>query len=354
MQAVHRDLRTLGEQDRQYVGGGEQRILDQRGVCGGWAAEHVIEHLRAIARMPDADSQSPERIAHVRDHVAHAVVPGSAAASFEAHDAGGEIELVVGDEDCLQRHLIEGRNTADRIAAVVHVAHRFEQPDFSLGDARTGELGAMPRLAAERRAVASRQLIHEVKAGVVTRARVFGAGVAEPDDQLDRLTCHVVLLPAETPPAAFGYSRSGRRTVHLANAAGYFLPPFSLGAALPPPASFFSSPLRASPPAAPAAGAAPGAPGAAPAAGAAPGAPGAAGAAPSAGTAAAASAATGSGSSARGAWIDTTGSLRRVSSGIVTPSGSGTSLRNLVSLRFISERSSSRNSGRSFGRQLTS
>ena len=92
------------------------------------------------------------------------------------------------------------------------------------------------------------------------------------------------------------------------------------------------------------------------AAGAAPGSrrsPSSGAAAPSAGVAAAS--AVGSGSSARGLCTDTTGGLRPpASSVIVTPFGTGMSARNFVSLRFMPERSSSRNSGRSCGRQVTS
>ena len=73
-------------------------------------------------------------------------------------------------------------------------------------------------------------------------------------------------------------------------------------------------------------------------------------AAPSAGVAAATSA-VGSGSSARGGWIVTTTASALAMLGIVTPSGSGRSDRCFDSFISICERSSSMNSGRSFGRQ---
>ena len=53
--------------------------------------------------MADADAQPPERIAHLRDDIAHAVVSAGAAALLQAHDAGREIELVVSDQDRLRR-----------------------------------------------------------------------------------------------------------------------------------------------------------------------------------------------------------------------------------------------------------
>ena len=155
--------------------------------------QHVIQHLGAIARVADADAQPPEPVAHLRDHVAHAVVAGGAAALLEAHDARPENPARRSatriDSD---GHLVEGRDAAHRLAAVVHVAHRLQQPQLALADARARQLALVARLAAEHRAVTLRQLVHEPEAGVVTRARVLGARVAEPDDQLERLAGHVV------------------------------------------------------------------------------------------------------------------------------------------------------------------
>src|SRR5438067_1441868 len=355
VQAIHGALRPFGEEHRHGVGRDEQRLADELRVGGIRASEHVVEHRRTIARVPDTDAQPPERIAHVRDHIAHAVVAGGAATLFEPYHARGEVELVVRHQHRLDRDLVVIRDAAHRVAAAVHVAHGLEQPQILSADARTCELRLVARLAAEGRLVAAGELVDDLEAGVVTGARVLDARIAEPDDQLERLTCHVVdsRPKRRRPPGEPSLPRAAGVRCR-ARCGGYFLPPSFFPAAASffgAAASFFSSPFFASPAAAgapgAAAGAAPGAPGA-------PGAPAASGAAPSAGTAAAASAATGSGSSARGAWIETTGALRRVSSGIATPGGSGMSARNLVSLRLMPERSSSRNSGRSFGRQLTS
>src|SRR5438105_10755613 len=40
--------------------------------------------------------------------------------------------------------------------------------------------------------MAAGELVDDLEAGVVTGARVLDARIAEPDDQLERLTCHVV------------------------------------------------------------------------------------------------------------------------------------------------------------------
>ena len=46
-------------------------------------------------------------------------------------------------------------------------------------------------LDAKRAAVPARQLVHEPEAGVVARARVLGARIAEPDDELECVAGHV-------------------------------------------------------------------------------------------------------------------------------------------------------------------
>src|SRR5690242_18131081 len=70
VQASHGTLRSLREQHWYDIGGGSDRLLDELRVRCGGPAEHVVEHLRPIARMTDTDTQPPEAIAHLRDHIA--------------------------------------------------------------------------------------------------------------------------------------------------------------------------------------------------------------------------------------------------------------------------------------------
>src|SRR5256884_582716 len=283
VQAIHGALRPFREEHRHGVGRDEQRLADELRVGGVRASEHVVEHGRTIARVPDTEAQPPERIAHVRDHIAHAVVAGGAATLFEPYHARGEIELVVRHQHRLDRDLVVIRDAAHRVAAAVHVAHGLEQPQILSADARTCELRLVARLDAEGRLVAAGELVDDLEAGVVTGARVLDAGIAEPDDQLERLTCHVVdsRPKRRRPPGEPSLPRAAGVRCR-ARCGGYFLPPSFFPAAASffgAAASFFSSPFFASPAAAGAPGAAGGAaPGA-------PGAPAASGAAPSAGPA---------------------------------------------------------------------
>jgi len=75
------------------------------------------------------------------------------------------------------------------------------------------EHGAVARLTAKQRVVPRGELVDELEARVVARAGVLGTRITEPDDQLERLTCHVVSPAPKTPPAACGNIRSGRRAL---------------------------------------------------------------------------------------------------------------------------------------------
>ena len=58
-------------------------------------------------------------------------------------------------------------------------------------DPHPRELRLVLALVAERAAMAARQLIHQPEAGVVTRARVVGPGIAETHDELESVASHV-------------------------------------------------------------------------------------------------------------------------------------------------------------------
>ena len=115
-------------------------------------------------------------------------VVGYAAALLQPYDTGLEIQLVVGNEYRLGGYLVETCDAVHWTAAAVHEAHRLQQPQLGAVDShlRNGPLVAW--LAAERSAVAARELVHEEETGVVSRTRVFGPGIAETDDQLERHT----------------------------------------------------------------------------------------------------------------------------------------------------------------------
>src|SRR5579862_7730593 len=138
--------------------------------------------------MSDADTQPPELIAHLRNDVAHAIVPSRPTTLLEPYHAGLEIQLVVGHQYRHGGHLVETCDAVHGTAAAVHEAHRLQQPQIGPVETHLREIALMTRLAAKCATKAARQFVHEKKAGVVPRACVFGPGIAETDDQLERHT----------------------------------------------------------------------------------------------------------------------------------------------------------------------
>ena len=138
--------------------------------------------------MSDADPQSPELIAHLRGDIPYAVVTRSAPTLPQLDDAGRKIQVVVRDEYRLDRNLVEIGHALDRAAAAIHEAHGLQQPQLGVAEPHLRKLALVARLTPEYAAQAAGQLVDEPEPGIVPRARVFGPGVAETDNQLERHT----------------------------------------------------------------------------------------------------------------------------------------------------------------------
>src|ERR1700730_14911582 len=138
--------------------------------------------------MSDTDPESPELIAHLRGNVAYAVVTGGAATLPQLDDAGRKIQVVIRDEYRLDGHFVEIGHALDRATAAIHEAHGLQQPQLGVAEPHLRELALVARLIPEHAAEAAGQLVDEPETGIVPRARVFGPGVAETDNQLERHT----------------------------------------------------------------------------------------------------------------------------------------------------------------------
>jgi len=94
--------------------------------------QNVIHDLIAIARMADADAQSPVVLRpEMRGDVLEAVVPPHAAAEFEAQLARRNIQFVVHDQDFGRRNAMKTGERADGLAGTVHEGLRQQHPDVS-------------------------------------------------------------------------------------------------------------------------------------------------------------------------------------------------------------------------------
>jgi hypothetical protein len=105
-----------------------------------------------------------------------------AAAGPDAHRAERNVEIIMGDEQLLQRDLVEIRQPLDRLTRQVHVGLRLGKDDLAafvdaIGDNRLGlQLHAA-------RAETDGQPVDQHEAEVVAIVAVFAAGIAEANEE---------------------------------------------------------------------------------------------------------------------------------------------------------------------------
>ena len=112
------------------------------------------------------------------------VVAGDAAAALGPNLAGGEIDLVVQDDDGVGRKAVETHGGAHRAARIVHVSLRLEREHGLVADAALGDLAVEAGAPLESAEAMRRcQRIERHEAHVVAMPGRIGAGVAEADQQ---------------------------------------------------------------------------------------------------------------------------------------------------------------------------
>ena len=135
--------------------------------------------------MADAQPQTPVILGAERGgDVLEAVVAARRAAFLQFRHARSQVELVVHDQHFTGLNLIEAGQLADRQPGAVHERERLEQPQLVGADAGFGDQAVEARFALQPAAGQTvGQVVDQPEAGIVTGLFVFGAGVAEADDQ---------------------------------------------------------------------------------------------------------------------------------------------------------------------------
>ena len=148
--------------------------------------QHVVHHFVAVAGVADAQAQAVEvGAAEAGLNVFEAVVAAVAAAEFEFDAAGLEVELVVDNEDFLRLDFIKRGNGLHGLAGEVHIGLRLEQADFAAGAGTADEVAEEFPVVLPMAVPLLGELVEQPEAGVVAGIFVFGAGVAEADDEFD-------------------------------------------------------------------------------------------------------------------------------------------------------------------------
>ena len=117
--------------------------------------------------------------------VAQAVVTGVAAAALELDLTGGDVELVMDDQNFFGLNLEEARERGHRFTGGIHEGLRLQQPHGVAVDVGAGHQAVVAALGNERYLEFACEFVDPPESGVVSRCFVFGAGVAEANKQFD-------------------------------------------------------------------------------------------------------------------------------------------------------------------------
>ena len=153
-------------------------------VLGNERGQHEVGDVAGIAPPGSTDPHPQAKevgTAEPTRHRAEAVVPGETAAEAGLDAAEFEIDLIVDDEQALERHLVESGGGLHGAAGVVHVRVRLEKRETPFGYANLGKMTT--ELALERPAVTTCELFDDHEADVVAVTLVPPTRVPEPDDE---------------------------------------------------------------------------------------------------------------------------------------------------------------------------
>jgi hypothetical protein len=186
MKPVHRWLEASQQQVVQGTFGVPQGIFDTKPVIPRRPTQDITSHQAAVAGVVDTNTQAPEIPGTEQvDGIAQPVVTGMAASLLEAHGAHGQVQLIVRDQDALGGNLEVTGYGSHRPAAVIHIRGGLEQAQIRTAEGQAAEFPMEAALGLECLTKAASQNIRKPEAHVVPGGRVFGTGVAEPDDKAD-------------------------------------------------------------------------------------------------------------------------------------------------------------------------
>jgi len=114
--------------------------------------------------------------------IAQTVVTRMAAGYLQLDAARREIQLIVGDEDLRSGDFVEAGQGGDRLAAVIHVGLRFQQPEAVTGELRLAHIAVKLALTTKAGAGGAGDRIGKPESGVVPCLLVLRSRITETDN----------------------------------------------------------------------------------------------------------------------------------------------------------------------------
>ena len=123
--------------------------------------------------------------AQVTDEIAQTVMAAVPPPPFQPDRTGWQIQLVVDNQDLVQRDLEERRQRTDRLAAAIHIGHGFLQAALVAAYKTACHFAHESPFRAETLLAVPYQFIDKPKPGIMPGGFILGAGIAESDDELN-------------------------------------------------------------------------------------------------------------------------------------------------------------------------
>ena len=136
MEALHRGLEATANDERQNRMGRVKGPFDGLTIGPRRPAQDIVDDLATITRVADADPEPVETplTAECGDDIPKAVVSPMATAAFQTDGPWRQIDVVMDDEQSIDRDAIVFQQGGDGRPAPVHEGLRFEQPAAPAGD----------------------------------------------------------------------------------------------------------------------------------------------------------------------------------------------------------------------------
>ena len=119
------------------------------------------------------------------DQITQTVMATMTTAFFQPDGTGWQIQLVVNNQNLLQRNFKKSRQRTDCLAAAVHKGHWFLQTALVAIQQTARHIAVESLFGAETLPATPHQFIYKPKPGVMPGWFVFGTGVAQSDDELN-------------------------------------------------------------------------------------------------------------------------------------------------------------------------
>gem|GEM_PF-2966775 len=186
MQCIHGPLKLTFNHIRHHVQRITNSVIYLTTILFRGFSQHVVNNLIPVPGMTDAHSHTIEILAaQMADQITQTIMATMTTALFQPDGTRRQIQLIVNNQNLLQRNFKKPRQRTDCLAAAVHKSHWFLQAALVAVQQTARYLAVEPLFQTEALPATLYQFIDKPKPGVMPGWFVFRTGVAQSDDKLN-------------------------------------------------------------------------------------------------------------------------------------------------------------------------